>query len=54
MISIREVPVAGCRSYKAQRDEETGLVRCPHASCRSKGAHAISKSSEERMAAVYS
>ena len=45
-----EGPVAGCNSAKAQSNEEMGLVRHFHASSRSKGAHAISKSSQERMA----
>ena len=52
MYSSGEVIVAGRRSAKAKSDEETGLVRCFHASSRTKGAHAISKSSEERTAVV--
>ena len=53
MISNGEVPVVGRRSYKAQSDEEMGLLRSFHASSRSNCARAISKSSEERMAVVY-
>ena len=50
MNSNGEVPVAGRRSAKAQNDEETGLVGYFHAGSRSKGAHAISRNSQERMA----